>query len=138
MNRTKKIDYSDGVGVVASALCTIHCVLTPFLFMAKPALTETVHQHTHAHTHGPGLWAALDYVFLVISFLAVWYSAEHTKHLTLKWLLWAAWGVFAIGLLLEPQGYAFGKWLMYAGSISLIGAHLTNHYFCQHNHAEHS
>lgn len=123
------MEYSDGVGVVASALCTIHCVLTPLLFMAKPMLTDTVHQHTHGH----GIWALLDYIFLIISLLAVWYSSEHTENPTLKWVLWVAWVVFAIGLLLEPLGLSFGKWLMYIGSISLIIAHLKNHYYCQHN-----
>lgn len=127
MIRMNKIEYSDWLGAAASGLCAVHCTLTPLFFAAKPALAGTVGEHAHGH----GLWVILDYVFLVLSLLAVWYSARHTTHATLKWVLWAAWGVFAFGLLAEPLELAYGKWFMYAGSIVLVIAHLKNYRHCQ-------
>lgn len=127
MNQTKKIDYSDWLGAAASGLCAVHCALTPLLFAAKPALAGIVDEHAHGH----GLWSSLDYIFLTLSLFAVWYSARHTTHPTLKWVLWIAWAVFAVGLLLEPFELAFGKWLMYAGSFALVIAHIKNYQHCQ-------
>ncbi len=125
MNRTENMEYSDWLGVAASGLCAIHCTLTPLFFAAKPVLESTIGEHTH------GFWAALDYVFLGLSLLAVWYSARHTTHTVLRWVLWVAWGVFAVGLLSELLELSFGKWFMYAGSISLVIAHLKNYRHCQ-------
>ncbi len=127
MNQTEKMDYSDWLGAAASGLCAVHCTLTPLFFAAKPALAGTVGEHAH----GDGLWGALDYIFLILSLLAVWYSARHTTHTALRWILWAAWAVFAVGLLSEPLELSFGKWFMYAGSISLVIAHLKNYRHCQ-------
>ena len=123
MNQLKKLDYSDWLGAATSGLCAIHCMLTPLFFAAKPVLESTGVEHAH------GLWGMLDFVFLILSLLAVWFSARHTTHSTLKWVLWFAWGVFAVGLLSES--FAFGKWLMYAGSITLVIAHIKNHRHCQ-------
>lgn len=122
-----KPTQSDLLGAAASGLCAIHCTLTPIFFAAKPVLDSTLGEYAH----GGGFWAALDYVFLVLSLLAVWYSARHTSHKTIKWVLWVAWGVFAIGLLSEPLDFTHGKWLMYAGSITLVVAHLQNYRYCQ-------
>jgi hypothetical protein len=127
MNPTNKMNYSDWLGAAASGLCAVHCTLTPLFFAAKPIIAGTV----DAHNHGHGLWGALDYVFLVLSLLAVWYSARHTTHTTLKWVLWAAWAVFAFGLLAELLELAYGKWFMYAGSIILVIAHIKNYRHCQ-------
>lgn len=127
MNQSKRINYSDWLGMSASGLCAIHCAITPLLFAAKPALTSTLGEHAHGH----GWWSFLDYLFLAVSFLAVWYSARHTTHVTLKWVLWAAWGVFAVGLLLEQFEMTFGQWLMYAGSFALVIGHMKNYQHCQ-------
>ena len=119
--------YSDILGTAASGLCAIHCALTPLFFAAKPLLESTTGEHTDGH----GLWGMLDYVFLILSLLAVWYSARHTTHTNLKWILWVAWGVFALGLLSEPFELTFGIWLMYAGSFTLVIAHIKNYRHCQ-------
>ncbi len=129
MDQIKRLAYSDWLGVAASGLCAVHCALTPLFFAAKPALAGVVGEHAHAHGHG--FWGLLDYIFLVLSFLAVWYSARHTIQPALKWVLWAAWWGFAIGLLLEPYELASGKWLMYAGSFTLVIAHIKNYQHCR-------
>lgn len=127
MNQMEKLGYSDLLGVAASGLCAIHCALTPVVFIARPLFDSTLGQHYH----GTGFWALLDYLFLVLSLAAVWYSAKHTVHARIKTVLWVAWVVFAIGLLSEVFHFVYGKWLMYIGSITLVIAHIYNHHYCK-------
>ncbi|WP_422080146.1 MerC domain-containing protein [Ulvibacterium sp.] len=127
IGQMEKLSYSDLLGAVASGLCAIHCALTPVFFAAKPVLESTMGQHSH----GEGVWALLDYLFLILSLAAVWYSARHTNHIRIKRVLWGAWAVFAIGLLSEPFHLHHGKWFMYIGSITLVVAHVYNHRYCR-------
>ncbi|MEO1011577.1 MAG: MerC domain-containing protein [Bacteroidota bacterium] len=127
MGQMEKLSYSDLLGVTASGLCAIHCALTPVFFAAKPLLETTMNKHVH----GTGFWAQVDYLFLVLSLAAVWYSARHTVHTGIKKVLWGAWGVFAMGLLSEALYFAHGKWFMYIGSITLVAAHVYNHRHCK-------
>ena len=132
MNQSKRVNYADWLGISASGLCLVHCALTPLIFTAKPLYYGMIGKQVHHH----GAWAALDYVFLVLSFLAVWYSARNTPFTSLKWVLWGAWTVFAIGLLLESQHLAIGHWLMYVGSITLVIGHIKNFYHGQRHHCK--
>ncbi|MEM9650349.1 MAG: MerC domain-containing protein, partial [Bacteroidota bacterium] len=127
IGRMEKLSYSDFLGAAASGLCAIHCALTPVIFAARPVLESTMGHHGH----GAGIWALLDYLFLVLSLAAVWYSARHTFHMGIKRVLWGAWVVFAIGLLSESFHFTQGKWFMYIGSITLVIAHMYNHRYCK-------
>jgi hypothetical protein len=122
-------NYSNLLGAAASGLCAVHCAATPLLFAAKPILEHATMDHGHAH--GSSLWAVFDYVFLVLSFVAVWYSARHTDHRLLKRILWISWSVFAVGLLSESFHLPYSHWLMYGGSIALVVAHLKNFQHCR-------
>ncbi len=122
---------SDLLGILASGLCAVHCAITPLFFAAKPLLDKAMSEGGHGCEHAPWGWAMLDYVFLVLSGLAVWYSARHTDNRPIKLVLWAAWACFAIGLLLEAGHVAFGKWLMYTGSIALVVTHIVNFRHCR-------
>ena len=128
----KKINRSDLLGAAASGLCAIHCTLTPLFFAAKPVLDGALGEHAHC----TGVWAVFDYVFLVLSLAAVWYSARHTNLASIKWILWIAWVVFAVGLLAEPLNFSHGKWLMYTGSIALVITHIQNYRHCQNSEHE--
>ncbi|MEM1218368.1 MAG: MerC domain-containing protein [Bacteroidota bacterium] len=129
MDNVNKVGSFDIFGASVSALCAIHCTLTPLFFAAKPLLDTAEHHHHH---HGGGLWGSLDYIFLVLSVVAVWYSSRQTSHKTYKWMLWAAWGLFAAGLLLESLDLWYIKGLMYLGSAALVVIHLQNYRHCQH------
>lgn len=132
MGQMEKLSYSDLLGAAASGLCAIHCALTPVFFAARPVLESTIDKHSH----GTGFWAILDYIFLVLSLVAVWYSSRHTNHKVIKKVLWWAWGIFAIGLLSETIHFYYGKWFMYVGSITLVVAHLYNHRYCKKSRME--
>ncbi|MEM6964651.1 MAG: MerC domain-containing protein [Bacteroidota bacterium] len=124
MEITQKINRSDLMGALASGLCAIHCSLTPVLFIAAHPVLEST---TNGHSHSSVWWAALDYIFLILSLIAVYFSAKHTKHTTIKWILWIAWGIFSLGLLSEPFHFAYGKWFMYIGSAVLVITHFQNY-----------
>jgi hypothetical protein len=120
-------NFSDRLGVVASVLCILHCLLSPVFFVSKPLLASTFGRQAHTHEH----WAYLDHIFLIVSLLAVLYSSWHTTtDARLDWFLWLSWVIFAIGLFLEPLGWFYGKLLMYAGSIFLVIAHTKNYHYC--------
>ncbi len=128
MNYTKNQSAADFFGAAVSSLCLIHCVLTPFVFVAKPILDGVGVHSGHEHT---GWWGMLDPVFLTLSLLAVWYAAYHTPFLKIRLLFWAFWIVFATGLLLEMNASPIGEWLMYAGSIALATTHVFNYRYCK-------
>lgn len=129
MEITQSSNYSNLLGAAASGLCAIHCAATPFIFAAKPLIEQVYDGHEHAH--GSPLWAAFDYIFLVLSFVAVWYSTRYTNHRNLKRLLWLGWVVFAAGILFEAFHLPYGHWLMYGGSFALVVTHLANYRHCQ-------
>lgn len=118
----KIADYS---GAVISFLCVIHCALTPLVFLAKPLITPA------ANDHQSGLWGMLNYAFLVLSFVAVWYSAKHTLHDGYRRLLWFFWFLFASSIVLEMIHIEIGEWLMYSSSIALAITHLINFRYCK-------
>ncbi len=122
---------SDLLGIFSSGLCAVHCAITPLFFAAKPLFEQAVDHPRHGDGHGPSGWAMLDYVFLLLSLLAVWFSTRHTNSRPIKTALWASWACFAVGLVLEMQYLVWGKWLMYAGSIALIAAHMANMRHCR-------
>jgi hypothetical protein len=122
-----KLKQSDIFGAAVSGLCAIHCTLTPLIFAAKPILETSV----SGHKITSNFWTAFDYVFLVLSLLAVWYSSVYTNHKTLKWALWLAWLIFSLGIISEQLHVKNGIWLMYLGSLSLVYAHIKNYRHCK-------
>jgi len=65
MTNTIKI-HSDIIGIWSSGLCLIHCLATPFLFIAKSC------SHTCCAA-SPTWWGTIDFIFLVISFIAIYF-----------------------------------------------------------------
>ena len=131
MNTSIISKKSDLLGIMASGLCAVHCAITPLFFAAKPLLDNAIGKTAHGCEHAPWGWAMLDYVFLAVSLLAVWYSARHTDSRPVRLALWSAWACFAMGLMLEAEHFAFGKWLMYAGSTALVVTHIVNFRHCR-------
>lgn len=112
-----KADY---IGILGSVLCIIHCILVPAL-----AFGSSVASH---HSHD-GL-RYLDFLFILINGVAVYYATRHHKSLPLRILLWGALALFSVSLLFEGK-HAIFSWLSYAGSALLIVGHLINLYICQ-------
>jgi len=62
----------DSIGAIASTLCLIHCLATPFVFIAQSC--------TLTCCNGvPMWWGSIDYIFLIISFFTVYRSNLNEK-----------------------------------------------------------
>ena len=127
MEISQNTGRSDVWGAAVSALCAIHCTLTPLIFAAKPLLISTVAE-PEVHTD---FWHFLDYIFVILSFMAVLISTRNTTFKALVKYLWIAWVIFALGILAEQLEIHTGIWLMYIGSVSLIIAHIKNYRYCK-------
>ncbi len=128
LNRLK-ISYvkinSDTIGAFASGLCMIHCIATPFFFIASACSASCCN-------NAPGWWQWFDYLFLIISVFAI---NQTSKQTTSDWITY--------GLLINWVGMLFfivnGKqeWLHLNGNLKfipafgLIGLHLYNLRYCQ-------
>ena len=95
---TKNINFSyDSLGIIASSLCMIHCIGTPFLFLAKACSTTCC-------ADAPLWWKAIDYAFLIVSFFAIYFIAKKSSNNTLNFIFWFFWGLLAITLFNETLG----------------------------------
>ena len=79
---------SDLLGTFVSSLCLVHCVATPFIFVAQTGIAACCKVT-------PTWWSSIDFIFLGISFLAIYWS---TKSTSIKWIkpaLWLSWGLLS-------------------------------------------
>ncbi|MCH2200069.1 MAG: MerC domain-containing protein [Flavobacteriales bacterium] len=113
------------MGAAASGLCMIHCMATPFIFIAhscSAACCETA----------PAWWRWIDIGFLIISFFAVMYSGKHTTKVAVKWLLWITWIALAVAVMNENLGwFAASHWFKYSAATGLVAVHIYNLKFCR-------
>jgi len=114
----------DLLGTFASSLCLIHCLATPFVFIAQ-SCTATCCSAT------PIWWKFIDYIFLVVSFFAIYYSTRTT---TINWIkpsLWLSWFLLFVIIVNEKiQLVPLPESLIYIPSISLMTLHLYNKRYC--------
>ena len=115
----------DTLGAFSSGLCLIHCLATPFLFIA----------HTCSVTcceAAPIWWKWIDYFFLIISFFAVYRSTQTTSKSSIKPALWISWILLLIAIVNEGfHFFHFPESIKYIAGFSLIGFHLYNLKYCQ-------
>lgn len=115
----------DTIGVVASSLCLLHCLLTPVLFIAQA-------QIINHEASAPIWWKMLDYIFLIISFFAIYRSSKSTSKRWIKLALWFAWLCLCFIILNEKLAwFAIPEYAIYIPSIGLIFLHLYNQKYCQ-------
>ena len=116
---------SDIIGVTASGLCFLHCVATPFLFVAHASTLST--EATH-----PWWWGGLDIMFLAISFFAVYWSARNTSRKWIKYTLWISWCLLSFIIVNEKfEILHLSEETIYLPSIALVFLHIYNHRYCR-------
>ncbi|MEM6260993.1 MAG: MerC domain-containing protein [Bacteroidota bacterium] len=128
MNISIPSSKSDTVGALASGLCLLHCVATPFLFMAH-ASTTAAHHHHHGDT--PVWWGMIDILFIVISLIAVYFSAKNSSKTWMKYALYAGWAAMSFVLINEKLEllHLAEAWI-YPPALALIGLHFYNQKYC--------
>ncbi len=116
---------TDKIGIIASTLCMIHCIATPFLFLAKTCSTSCCET-------SPNWWSSLDFLFLLISFFAIYQSSKNSSKLWMKYALWTSWAVLLIVLLNEKTHlFSLSDYAIYLPALALVVLHIYNLKFCQ-------
>jgi len=116
---------SDTLGMIASALCLAHCLLTPFIFVAQTG--AIVLQDIH-----PGWWKSLDIIFLGLSLIAIRKSAKLTSKMYMKYAFWICWILlFAVIINEKLSIFPIPEEITYIISLSLVGLHFYNLKYCQ-------
>ncbi len=113
---------TDLVGAAASGLCLLHCLATPYLFIAQAA----VH-----HVESPLWWGLIDVIMLIVSFFAVYWAVKNTSRQWIKYALTISWIFLAIIILNEKfEGFHLVEEIIYLPTISLVLLHLYNRKYC--------
>ena len=113
--------HPDNLGATFSSLCVIHCFATPFLFITQSYLLVV-----------PGWWQALNYLFLSISFFAIYKTSKNSSSQMVKTLLYLFWSILAMLLISEEfELFHLPEFITYITGLSLAGLHIYNKRFCQ-------
>ena len=116
---------SDALGAIASGLCILHCLATPFFFIASACSLSCCN-------NAPLWWQWMDYVFLGISFLAIKYA---TKSSSKGWVvqgLWVAWVALFIAILnIKMEWIYLSENIKFIPAFALVGLHMHNMRYCQ-------
>ena len=113
--------HPDNLGATFSALCVIHCFATPFLFITQSYMLVV-----------PGWWQALNYIFLALSFFAVYKTSQNSSNQIVKTLLYVFWGILATLLISEEfELFHLPEFITYLIGLTLAGLHIYNKKYCQ-------
>ncbi len=116
---------TDTIGILASTLCMIHCLATPFLFLAKSCSATCC-------TTSPNWWSSLDFIFLFVSFLAVYQSVKNSSKTWLKYAMWGSWSALLLIVLNEKtQLLPLFDAIIYIPSVALAALHFYSLKYCQ-------
>ncbi len=117
---------SDQVGAIASGLCVIHCIATPFLFVVQSCSVS------NCCDGGPTWWSSIDYLFIIITLFAVLQSAKTTSKDWMKKALISTWVVLTLMIIYEKIGiFPISEWWKYMAAFAMVSLHLYNLRFCQ-------
>lgn len=117
-----KADY---IGITGSLLCLVHCLATPVLLMTTNFLKDELVRSS---------FLSLDYLFIGINIIAVYYATRHTPSNLIRVSLWGFLVLFSITIALEDVNPIF-EYAGYLASIGLVTTHLFNIRTCRLQHA---
>ena len=116
---------SDALGAIASGLCILHCLATPFFFIASACSLSCCN-------NAPLWWQWMDYVFLGISFIAIKYA---TKSSAKDWVvqgLWISWISLSFTILnVKMEWIHLAENIKFIPAFALVGLHMYNMRYCQ-------
>lgn len=116
---------SDIIGASASAMCFIHCLVTPFLFVAYS--NTVIIENTY-----PWWWGILDIVFLLISLFAVYWSTYNTSKQFIKYTFWTLWILLSLIIINEKWEIVHvAEVFIHLTTLGLVFLHFYNRRYCQ-------
>ena len=120
-------ERSDILGTLASFVCLMHCIATPFVFIAKSCTASCC-------SSTPIWWKFIDYIFLIVSFSAIYYSTKATNISWVKPMMWLSWFLlFAIIVNEKVALVSLPESSIYIPAVSLMMLHLYNKRYCNCN-----
>ena len=115
----------DSIGILASTVCMIHCLATPFLFIAKACSATCC-------SEAPIWWQVIDYLFLLVSFMAIYLLSNSIEK---RWLLiafWVSWFMLFFTILNHSfEIFAIPSNISFIPAISIVLLHFYNLQFCK-------
>ena len=115
----------DSIGIMASTLCAIHCIATPFLFIVKACSASCC-------ADAPKWWVMIDYLFLIISFLAIFFISKNLTDRWLKTSFWISWFVLLFTILNHSINIIYLHHnFIYIPSFAIIMLHFYNLKYCK-------
>ncbi|MBO6607341.1 MerC domain-containing protein [Psychroserpens sp.] len=116
---------SDSIGALASGLCLMHCIATPFIFVAQTCAASCCET-------APTWWQSIDFLFIGVSFFAVFWSVKFSSKQWIKHALWASWFLLSAFIINEKVEFIHSpEWVIYLPATALIILHLYNRKYCQ-------
>ena len=115
----------DSIGAIASMLCVVHCIITPFIFIAHSCCAEGCDA-------SPVWWKSIDFIFLTISFFSIYQSTKTTTQSGMKPILWSLW--FLLSFLIINERIELSRipeTVTYITAITLAFFHIYNLKYCQ-------
>jgi hypothetical protein len=106
---------SDLMGMVSAGLCLIHCIALP-VFLLSTTLTAGLFTHN---------WHWLDYFFIGLACVAVYFSAKKNTSPYLRTGMWTCVIIFAAALL-SHEVSVYAQYVSIAASIGLMVLHFVN------------
>ena len=118
------IKYSDKVGAASNILCMLHCLATPFIFLSQ---TQTAHIGHDV----PFAWQIINYFFITISGIAVYYSAKNSTSNIVKVFMVLFWLILSFLIITEGlELLHLPEILTYISASSLSLLHIYNLNYC--------
>lgn len=116
---------SDKIGIIASSLCIIHCIATPFIFLAKSCSSSCCES-------SPSWWSSLDFIFLLVSFFAIYQSSKNSSILWIKYAMWSSLA-FLLAVLLNEKTHLLPlpEYTIYFPAITIVILHIYNLKYCK-------
>ena len=119
------IKNSDQIGAVSSVLCMLHCFATPFLFLSQSSLIFISVDFTLP-------WFIINYIFLFISFIAIYNSVKNSSNRFIRIFLYLFWAVLSGLIINESLGiFSIPETATYMSASSLICLHIYNLKYCR-------
>ena len=116
---------SDFFGVLTCSLCLVHCISTPLILISLSSLNIKL-------SMSYSWWSNLDYIFLLISFFMVYFSAQITTVKRMKYLFWLSWVTLFLVIINEKtNSYQFSEHITYFAITALSLLHLYNLKYCK-------
>lgn len=117
--------YADNIGMASSSLCLVHCMITPFIFIAHACTTKCCGE-------SPFWWKAIDFLFLVISFIAVYFAAKNSSKRWVRITFYILFGALSfLTMNHHREIFKLPLQLNYASAFLLCSLHLYNKKYCK-------